>query len=347
MRLVVALVVGACSLFAACAAPGAPAAPRTEATPAVAEPRAAAAPAAAAASPRAPEPVKLGYASLSVANAGLFTAADGGMFERNGLEPELILMGAGQTSEAGLLSGQIPAVSASPISALNAVLGGGDVVVVGAVLDLVTYQIIGGPEVAALADLRGKTIAINRLGGSPHSALRLMMATGGVDLDREVQVLQAGAQLERIAAVRNGAAQATLVEPPFAQQAASDGLRLVADSADMRIVYPITALNVNRQWLETEHDTARRLLQSVVDGTRAFRTDKELGIRTLQHWFKVDDPALLEATYAYFSPMLPDYVLPATEGIQRVIDEIPSEQLGGRRITADDLVDPSLAREIR
>jgi len=110
---------------------------------------------------------------------------------------------------------------------------------------------------------------------------------------------------------------------------------------------PVTALNVNRQWLETNRDTARRLLQSVVDGTRAFRTDKELGIRTLQHWFKVDDPALLEATYAYFSPMLPDYVLPAAEGIQRVIDEIPPDQLGGRRITADDLVDPSLARELR
>jgi hypothetical protein len=45
--------------------------------------------------------------------------------------------------------------------------------------------------------------------------------------------------------------------------------------------------------------------------------------------------------------MLPDYVLPAADGIQRVIDEIPPDQLGGRRITADDLVDPSLAREVR
>ena len=79
--------------------------------------------------------------------------------------------------------------------------------------------------------------------------------------------------MERIAAVRNSAAQATLVEPPFAQQAAGEGLRLVADSADMRIVYPITALNVNRQWLETNRDTARRLLQSVVDGrARSART---------------------------------------------------------------------------
>ena len=168
-----------------------------------------------------------------------------------------------------------------------------------------------------------------------------------MDLDREVQVVQAGAELERIAAVRNSAAQADPGRAAVCPAGRGRGAAPVADSADMRIVYPITALNVNRQWLDSNRDTARRLLQSVVDGTRAFRTDKELGIRALQHWFKVDDPALLEATYSYFSPMLPDYVLPAPVGIQRVIDEVHPDQLGGRRITADDLVDSSLAREIR
>jgi ABC-type nitrate/sulfonate/bicarbonate transport system substrate-binding protein len=227
------------------------------------------------------------------------------------------------------------------------VLAGGEVAVVGAVFDRIAYQIVGSPDVGSLADLRGKIVAINRLGGSPHSALRLIMATAGVDLDREVRVVQAGGQLERVAAVRNGAAQATLVEPPFAQQAESEGLRLVADSGQMQLVYPVTALVMNREWLRTRRDTARRVLQSVVDGTRAFKADKELGIRTLRRWFQVEDPALLEATYAYFSPLLPDYVLPAPEGIQRVLDEIPPEQLGGRNLGPQDLVDASLAREVK
>jgi hypothetical protein len=104
---------------------------------------------------------------------------------------------------------------------------------------------------------------------------------------------------------------------------------------------------MNRSWLNAQRDTARRVLQSVVDGARAFRTDKELGIRTLRHWFQVEDPALLEATYAYFSRLLPDYVLPAPQGIQRVLDEIPPEQLAGRKIGPDDLVDSSLAREVQ
>jgi NitT/TauT family transport system substrate-binding protein len=327
MYLLARRVLGAALLLTACAAPSAPSAP--------------------AASPQPPESVKLGYSVLSAANSALFAAAEAGFYERNGLDVELVLLGAGQPAEAALISGEIPAASTSPISALNAVLAGGDVTVVGAVFDLVAYQIVSSKDVASLVDLRGTTMATNRLGGSPHSALRLIMATAGVDLDREVRVVQAGGQLERVAAVRNGAAQATLVEPPFAPQAETEGLRLLADSSEMRIAYPITALVVNRQWLNARRDTARRALQSVVDGNRAFRTDKELGLRTVQRRFQVDDPALVEATYAYFSRMLPDYVLPAPEGIQRVLDEIPPEQLAGRPLAPSDPVDASLAREIR
>jgi NitT/TauT family transport system substrate-binding protein len=332
-------------------APAAPAAPPGGAASGATAPGAASgsAPSAVAASaPSAPpQAVKIGYAALTAANAGLFTAVEGGMFERNGLVAELVLMGAGQPSEAALISGEVPAVSASPISALNAVLAGGDVAVVGAVFDMVAYQIVGSPEIGSLADLRGKIIAINRLGGSPHSSLRLMMASAGIDLDREVRVVQTGGQLERTAAVRNGAAQATLVEPPFAQQAEAEGLRLLADSADMRIVYPVTALVVNRQWMQGNRDVARRLLQSVVDGRRAFRADRELGVRTLRRWFQVDDAALLEATYFYFSQLTPDYVLPAPEGIQRVLDEIPPERLAERSIGVQDLVDASLAQQVQ
>lgn len=349
MRLAIACVMTLGLLLGGCAAPAAPAAPRTEAAPAApaVAPAASAASSPAAAPARALAPVKVGFSVLTASNGGLFAAADGGFFERNGLDAELPLMGAGQPAEAALISGEIPAVSASPISALNAVLAGGDVVVVGAVFDQVAYQIVGIRDVAALPDLRGKTMAINRLGGSPHSALRLIMATAGVDLDREVQVVQAGGQTERVAAVRNGAAQATLVEPPFAQQAEREGLRLLSDSADLRLVYPVTGLAMNRQWLTNQRDTARRVLQSLVDGTRAFRVDRELGIRTLQRWLKVDDPAAVEATYDYFSRLMPDYVLPAPEGIQRVLEEVPPEQLAGRRISADDLVDAGLAREVR
>jgi NitT/TauT family transport system substrate-binding protein len=292
--------------------------------------------------------VKLGYSVLSPANAALITAVEGGIYERNGLDVELFALGAGQTSQAAIISGEVPAASASPTSAYAAVLAGADLSIVGAVFDTIAFQIISRPELMTLTDLRGKTVGVNRIEGAPHVALRYVVRRAvGLDLDRETRVLQVGGQPERVAALKSGAVDATLVDPPYADLAERDGLRLLADTAEMNVPYPLTALVMHDGFVRGQRDVARRVLQSVVDGTRAFRTDRELGVRTLRTWFKLDDEELLAQTYAYFSKVLPTEVLPRPEGLQVAWEELPADQREGRSYQPQDIVDASLAREIK
>lgn len=294
------------------------------------------------------EAVKLGYSVLSPANAALLAAAEGGLYERNGLEVELVALGAGQTAESAIIAGEVPAASASPTSAFAAILAGADLAIVGAVFDTIAFQIISTPDLTSLADLRGTVVGVNRLGGAPHVALRYVVRhAAGVDLDREAQVVQVGAQPERVAALRSGAIQATLVDPPFADLAEREGFRVLADTGEMNVPYPVTALVMHGAFLRDRRDTARRVLQSVVDGARAFRSDRDLGIRTLRAWFRVDDEVLLAQTYAYFSRLLPTEVLPRPEGLQVAYEELPAEQRAGRAFRPQDAVDASLAQEIR
>ena len=63
---------------------------------------------------------------------------------------------------------------------------------------------------------------------------------------------------------------------------------------------------MNRDWLRTNRDTARRVVQSLQDAKRAFKADRELAIRTMQHWLDLDDPVLLDASHVYFSKILED-----------------------------------------
>ncbi len=323
-----------------------PAAPAPAAAPGAAQRPTEAAPVAPVAPPR--ESVKLGYSVLSPANAALITAAEGGIYERNGLDVELFALGAGQTSQAAIIAGEVPAASASPTTAFAAILAGAELVIVGAVFDTIAFQIISAPELMTLGDLRGKIVGVNRLEGAPHVALRYVLRhAAGIDLDRETRVVQVGQQPERVAALRSGAVQATLVDPPFADLAEREGLRVLADTAETNVPYPLTALVMHGDFLRTKRDTARRVLQSVVDGNRTFRSDRELGIGTLRTWFKVDNEAILAQTYDYFSRMLPTEVLPRPEGLQVAFDEIPVEQRAGRSFQPQDAVDGSLAREIR
>lgn len=332
------------ALLAACAAPAAPPAARGPAPPAA--PAAAAQPAPAV--PAAPlEPMRVGFANVAAAHAPLYVALESGAFARQGLDVELVNLGSSTASQAALVAGDVMVAGVGGSSTITAMLGGADLSIVAALFDTVPYQVLSTPEVTTIADLRGKTIGINRFGGAADFVIRYLLREAGVDPEREVVLLQVGAQAERVAALRNGAIQATLVDPPFQALADRESLRIIADTAELDLAYPLDVLVANREWLRTQRDQARRVLQAVVEGARLFKSDRELGLRTLQRWLKLDDGALLADTYAYFVRAMPDRLLPRTEGLQLVIDEVAAQRPEARALRPTDLVDPSLAAEVR
>ena len=339
MRLAFFGLLAALGLVAACASNAAPARP-------------AAAPAAGSSAPAAPtaqprERLKIPFSQASASNVPWFIAHDGGIFDRHGLDVELVNLGAGQAAQAALLSGEVVVTASSGPASVNAIVAGADVTIVGVTLDTLPFQLVALPEYTSIPDLRGATIGINRLGGSPHVVLRYMMRHGGVDVDQEARVIQIGQQPERMVALRTGAIQATLLIPPLGPLIEREGLRIVADSADLGLAYPNGVTTVNKEWLRGHRDTARRVLQSTVDAKRAFKSDRELATRSMQRWLQVDDPALLDDAYTYFGKILGEQILPRPEGLQMVLDEIAEERPEARRLKPEDLVDPTLAAEVR
>ena len=350
-RRLVALWIAVVLLVVGCApAPSAPAAPGTAPQAAAPPVPAPAAPAPQAAPPAPAQPLEkltVGFSVVSGIHAGLYAAQEAGYFEREGLEVELTNLGAGIPAQAALLSGELMVASVSGASTINAILAGGDLAFTGAVFDTMPYQMAAVREITSMAELRGKTIGINRLGGTPHWVVRYMLRQAGLDPENDVRLLQIGQPPERLAAMRSGAIQATIVDSPFSLIAEKEGLRILADVAELGIPYPQSALVMNREWLRTKRDTARKVLQALVDGNRAFKADRDLGYRTLRRWFQMDDAALLDETYAYFSRTVPTEALPRPEGIQMILDEAANEQPAARNLRPEDLIDPSLARELR
>jgi NitT/TauT family transport system substrate-binding protein len=293
------------------------------------------------------ERLRIALSTVSASTAGLYVAQEAGVFQRHGLDVELVNLGSGQPAQAALLTGEVVAIVASGASTVNAVLAGAPMVMIGAIHDTPSYILLGTRDIASMSDLRGKTIGINRLGGAPHSVLRYLLRQAGVDADREARVIQVGQPPERLAALRSGAIQATLVSPPIGSLPESESLRVLADSGELGLPYPTLALVVQRPWLEAHRDLARRILASMVEGTRTFKDDPDLGMRTLRRWLEVDDPVLLDETYTYYRRALPDHVVPRLEGLQVVVEEVAEERPEARSLRPEDLIDASLASELR
>ena len=70
------------------------------------------------------ERLRIALSTVSASTAGLYVAQESGVFERHGLDVELVNLGSGQPAQAALLTGEVAVIVASGASTVNAILAG-------------------------------------------------------------------------------------------------------------------------------------------------------------------------------------------------------------------------------
>jgi len=173
---------------------------------------------------RAAEPVRLsvGYTN-TMSCAGLFIAADQGLFAKRGLDVSLVLVALNSTIPSALVGGSVQIGAATPPVLLQAVDGGLDIVAVagGAVNDIHSR---GGPiavarpgvSIRTAKDFEGRRVGVPGIGANMHVLFRRWLTLHGAD-DRkvnfvEVPMAQAGDIL------RSGNVDAVLTNEPYSQR---------------------------------------------------------------------------------------------------------------------------------
>jgi NitT/TauT family transport system substrate-binding protein len=106
------------------------------------------------------------------------------LFRQQDLEIESILMSSGTTSVQALAASEVKAVVTTGPVAIQANLGGGDMVIIAGLIHKFPYQIVGRAEITTRRDLKGKRVGISRFGSSSDWLMRLGLAKLGIDPDK-------------------------------------------------------------------------------------------------------------------------------------------------------------------
>jgi len=226
--------------LAACQAPAAPAPAQPAASAPTAPPVAPGAPTAAPAAGQtaaAPSPaptappqhVVLAIPAKSLAFLPYFVGKDKGIYEADGIDLEIQVMQS-NLAVAAMTAGEL-AYTASTGSSIQAVVAEQPFKVVLFMVKDMIFSVVGAPEIASLADLRGKTIAITNLTASDDYAWRAAVRAHGVSPD-DVTAVTAQTTANSFAALTSGAVQAAVLSPPYDEQAERQGFRNLAWAAD-------------------------------------------------------------------------------------------------------------------
>ncbi len=328
-------------LVSACggsAAPSTPARPSEAAAPAHSAP----APAAQA----APTHITLAYSTASAANSPMQLAQDRGIFRANGLDIELI-HAMGNAGPAAVLSGQAQVLATGCAEALAAITGGADFVLTMVWINRMQYVLAGSPTIAGPETLRGKRLAVSRIGSSSHLATKFIVKYLGLDPDQDVSYVQVGNTPERVGALLAGSVDGSILSADEGLLIGNEpGMHIIVDMTTENIPYCGNALGATRQYVRDQPEVMRALTRSFVEAITRFRLDKAEGVQAVAAFLGENDTYKAEQLWGTWVRMLPEKPYPDPRGIQFVLDEVAQTDERARALTPDGVVDPSWVREL-
>jgi NitT/TauT family transport system substrate-binding protein len=246
-----------------------------------------------------------------------------------------------------MLAGQVGFITTlSAPTAIQAALGGSDVVIVGAINNTLVFWMMTTPEVQAYADLRGKRLGITRLGSGTDSAARFALAKWGLRPDEDVAIIQMGGVPEILAGLQTGAIQAGVLPSPTDLRARQAGLHELADLGAIGLDYPLSVIATTRTYLRDNEDVVRGFLRATVEAVHLLKTEPDQAKAIFGKWADTTDSAVLDATYrAYFdkTETIP-YVKPSA--MQSAIDEVAQTEPRAASTKPEDYLDNRYVREM-
>jgi NitT/TauT family transport system substrate-binding protein len=125
----------------------------------------------------------------SSTNIPPWVALDAGLFQRNGIDVELIFASSSLTMPA-LMNKEILLADANAFGLLNVVLGGADLVMIAARSVKLEGVLFATSAIKRVEDLRGKSVGITRQGSLTDFEARTILRAHGLEPGRDVVILQ-------------------------------------------------------------------------------------------------------------------------------------------------------------
>jgi len=286
-----------------------------------------------------------GYSAVSATQTGFYIAKDAKLFEKYGLFVDPVYVPGGSRMAQAIIAGEFPLALAGG-NIVNVNLAGGDIVIIGGVVNVPSFYLFVQPAIKRNEDLKGKAVGITRYGASTDVSLRAYLKKYALEPDRDVKIIQMGGQPEIVAGMQAGVVQGGILSSPADFRAKKSGFVMLANFAKEGIDYPTTSVVSTRSSIKKDRDTVKRFLMAYSEAVDLLFRDKELAMKVIGKWTRTQDRETLESSYEYATNFIerpPRLPFKATENIVASMAETDPRAKDHK---AEEFLDPSIYNEL-
>jgi NitT/TauT family transport system substrate-binding protein len=294
----------------------------------------------------AQERARIGWAAMTASHTPLWVAQEKGMFMKQGLAAETIFFGAGPPAMQALVAGDLDIVVTSAPNVVNPRLGGADTVMVMSIIPTFIDHIISAANITTPELLKGKVGSVNRQGSISDMGLRLSLKRLGIDPEKDVRIVSAGGNPERLAAISNGLAQFTIMNEPFIKEAERLGFRDLVNMATLKIPLHGNGVVTREAIIKAKRPVIAKFVRALTEAIHFVKADKEATKAVIAKYTKLSDPEGLERTYKNYTAVLPEIPYADPAGMKTLLDDMAPKNPKAAAADPKSFVDASFVQEM-
>ncbi|MBI4526397.1 MAG: ABC transporter substrate-binding protein [Deltaproteobacteria bacterium] len=267
--------------------------------------------------------IRIGYSSISGSYIGLWVAHDAGLFAKEGLEDQIILIPSGSQLAQVTVAGEVEIGFLNGSSVMAAALKGADIKIIGNTVNKMIFSLYTRPEIKTMEGLKGKKLGVTRFGSSTDISARFALRKHNLQPEKDVAILQMGAMSSIMGGLQGGSIDAGIVSPPTLFAVEKLGFRELLSITDMDLAFPNPSVAVQGGIIRSRPELINRFMRAYARGIHRARTDRELTLRSIAKYSKVDDPFFLQKAYDLY--------------IGKVLEKAPYINMAGMRNALEDV----------
>jgi ABC-type nitrate/sulfonate/bicarbonate transport system substrate-binding protein len=290
------------------------------------------------------------HSALNLITSPLWVAKERGFFLKHGLDAETIYIPSGTMGMQALLGGETKILVADGSSALNARLRGAPVKIFLGMVNFYPNPFFSTPEIKTPTDLKGKKIAVTRIGSSSYTATVMLLKKLGLEEGRDYTILQLGSTQNRLIALTKGLIQGTTLSAPESVMARNAGMKILIPASEI-IKLGVTIQHQSGDVMESSlknemRPAVKAFTMGYLEGVREVYRSKEETMKVLSKYTRITDLQVLSASYDEAYQAIDKEGSPAEAGIQVMLNELAKSDPRARQARPADFVDDSIVAEL-
>jgi len=294
--------------------------------------------------------LNVSYASVTGSRIPLWIAKDAGLFEKYGLNVNLVIIAAGNAAIGALANGDVEILGAPGSTTMVSAAKGLPFAIIGT-FGPSAWKLAAHPSITTVEQLRGKTIGISRPGTTIEFATKRALQLLGFTPGKDVNILATGLaeSNKRIMVMLQGKMDATLVSPDNLYEAEIRGwkLSIIADLKELGIVTSASDLSAKRDFIRNQRQKARAFMMAYCEGIWFGKANKATAIASFRKHMRENDTRRLEALHKnYIVDYLPPKPFPMEDAIQADIENLTPTvpEFRGKKVA--DFIDKSILADL-